>query len=353
MTTPTPKTLTLAEAAETAAALRHRVARSIFGQTDLVTEALVCLIAGGHILMTGAPGLAKTTLVRVFARNLGLRFGRVQFTPDLLPGDITGAEVLNMDVATGKRHFSFQPGPVFVNLLLADEINRSSPRTQSALLESMQERTVTMGGKTHPLPNPFMVFATQNPFESEGTFPLPEAQLDRFLMHSLVPYPDADAETRVLEAHTAGQLAGERLADTFLNEVTDAPMDAETLEALTRRAREVPVPEGALTGIRDLARASRPDDPTCPESLRDLIWYGASPRAGIAMVSCARAFALLSGEDTVRWKHVRRIARPVLRHRVRLSARARRERVDADHVVDQLLAHLEARGANLLQGIDA
>jgi MoxR-like ATPase len=350
-TTQHSSALSLAEAAKIASDLRQRVSRSIFGQEDLITEALTCLIAGGHVLLTGAPGLAKTTLVRVFARHLGLRYGRVQFTPDLLPGDITGSEVLNIDPATGQRHFAFQPGPIFVNLLLADEINRSSPRTQSALLEAMQERTVTSGTTTHHLAHPFMVFATQNPFESEGTFPLPEAQLDRFLMHALVPYPSLQAEAQILAEHTAGRLAGEVSPQEFSASTSEPPLAPEILAALIQRAKEVSVPEPILGLIRDLTRSTRPEDPLCPEALRDSIWFGASPRSGIALISCARALALLEGEDTVRWNHVRRLARPVLRHRVRLNARLRRHQGDIDPIIDTLVSAVEASAANTSQGI--
>ena len=202
--------LSLEEAANIASGLKKSVCNSIFGQEGLITETLCCLLSGGHILVTGAPGLAKTTLVRIFAKHLGIDFGRIQFTPDLLPSDIIGSEILNIDPVTGERKFMFSKGPIFTNLLLADEINRASPRTQSALLEAMQERTCTVGGDIHNLSDAFMVFATQNPFESEGTFPLPEAQLDRFLAHTLVGYPDKASEEQILHAHVENRLIGEK-----------------------------------------------------------------------------------------------------------------------------------------------
>ena len=341
--------LSLEEATGLAGQLKASVSRSVFGQEALITETLCCLLAGGHILMTGAPGLAKTTLVRVFGQHLGLKFGRVQFTPDLLPSDIIGAEILNVDRDSGKRVFEFAPGPIFTNLLLADEINRASPRTQSALLEAMQERAVTAFGKRHTLDFPFMVFATQNPFESEGTFPLPEAQLDRFLVHTLVQYPDQDAETRILREHAGGKLVGEQHGAV---EAAENVLQASEVQALIARAQAMPVDDTILAGIRDLVRSSRPDDPMCPESMRPAIWYGAGPRAGLSLVSTARALALIEKSATVRWSHVRRMAKPVLRHRIRLTALGQREGISEDRFIEQLLERLEARQKNLAQGID-
>ncbi len=346
----TSVSMPLADATALAARLRENVGRAVFGQEELITETLCCLLAGGHILMTGAPGLAKTTLVRVFARFLGLKFGRVQFTPDLLPADIIGSDILNMDAASGKRHFSFSSGPVFTNLLLADEINRASPRTQSALLEAMQERTVTVGGARHQLPQPFMVFATQNPFESEGTFALPEAQLDRFLVHTLVAYPDEAAEQRILREHASGHLAGEQFGAEAVADAGDL-IDAGKVAALISRTKEITVDDAVLTGIRDLVRATRPDDENCPAALRGSIWYGAGPRAGISLVSVTRALALMEKQDTVRWAHVRRMAKPVLRHRLRLNAQGTRAGLSEDKLVDTLLEQVEHRRHNLAKGI--
>lgn len=340
--------LSLQEATALAGRLREQVAKQVFGQDQLITETLCCLLAGGHILMTGAPGLAKTTLVRVFARQIGVAFGRVQFTPDLLPSDILGSEVLNVDPQSGKRIFEFSRGPIFTNLLLADEINRASPRTQSALLEAMQERSVTVGGRTLALPRPFMVFATQNPFESEGTFPLPEAQLDRFLLHALVPYPDADAETHILREHTAGVLVGEQInAKTSVEQV----LEPGQVQALIERVKAVRVDDAILNGIRELVRATRPDDPQCPENLRLSIWFGAGPRAGISLISVARALALLEQQECVRWQHVQRLAAPVLRHRIRLTAHGLREGLIEDKVIRQLLDEVETRFKNLSRGL--
>lgn len=340
-----------AEAADLAASLKERIGQAVFGQEDLITETLCCLLAGGHILMTGAPGLAKTTLVRVVARNLGLGFGRVQFTPDLLPADITGSDILNIEPDTGRRHFEFAPGPVFANLLLADEINRASPRTQSALLEAMQERSVTVGGRMHPLPLPFMVFATQNPFESEGTFPLPEAQLDRFLVHTLVGYPGAEAEQRILREHAAGQLFGEQQTTAETIKDGDGRLTLAEVQGLVARTRQIAVDDALLQGIRDLVRSTRPEDELCPEDARRWIWYGAGPRAGLSLVSVARAAALLERSEAVRWEHVRRMAKPVLRHRVRLAAQAARDGMTEDELVGMLITRSEERQKNLAKGI--
>ncbi len=332
----------LNEAFTEANQLRTRIERAVFGQSELVTEALCCLLSGGHLLMTGAPGLAKTTLVRVIARGLGLKFGRVQFTPDLLPGDIIGTDILNIDAGSGRRSFEFSKGPIFVNLLLADEINRASPRTQSALLEAMQERTCTVSGVQHPLPLPFMVFATQNPFESEGTFPLPEAQMDRFLMHSLVNYPDVAAEEMILQAHVRGDLVGERPASVASGE-TDSTWTAQTLQGLIDRAKTIAMPDELIKIINELVRSTRPEDAAFPANLRGAIVYGAGPRAGISLVSVSRSLALLSGAETVRWQHIRRVAKPVMRHRLRLSAQAVRDKLTEDAVVESLLINLEER----------
>jgi|694.fasta_scaffold53507_3 MoxR-like ATPase len=341
------ESMSLEAAHDVSIKLREAITTLIFGQEELITETLACLLAGGHILLTGAPGLAKTTLVRVFANVLGLQFGRVQFTPDLLPSDILGSEVLNIDPETSRRNFEFSRGPVFTNLLLADEINRASPRTQSALLEAMQERSVTVAGKRHVLPQPFLVFATQNPFESEGTFPLPEAQMDRFLMHSLVDYPSADAEERMLTAHAARELIGEKVEWN----VKEDRLPSGTLSQVMERVRQVRVDDALISVIKDLVRSSRPEDSLCPKHIKEALWYGAGPRAGISLISASRAFALMSNSEVVRWQHIKRMAKPVLRHRIRLAAHAMRDGMTEDQVVETLIDRVQAERGNQALGI--
>ncbi len=331
--------LSLEDAARSVQDLKRTVGESIFGQEELITEAVCCLLSAGHILMTGAPGLAKTSLVRVFAEHLNLQFGRVQFTPDLLPSDIIGSDILNVDPSSGRKIFEFSKGPAFVNLLLADEINRASPRTQSALLEAMQERTCTVGGVVHRLPDPFMVFATQNPFESEGAFPLPEAQLDRFLIHSLVDYPDQESEVKILKAHAQNQLVGEQRFDPEAK--SDGKMSKNKILGVLAAKSRIHVPDEIILSINKLVRATRPGDPSCPEELKSRIWYGAGPRAGISLVSVCRSLALLEGEEIVRWRHVRRMAKPVLRHRVRLSIQSKSDIFEEDSLIEKILLQVE------------
>jgi MoxR-like ATPase len=347
----TKKPLSFEEAHQVVRGLQNRIKESIFGQEDLIHEVMCCFLAGGHILITGAPGLAKTSLVRVIGSHLGLTFGRIQFTPDLLPSDIIGSEVLEVDAKSGERSFRFIKGPVFNNLILADEINRASPRTQSALLEAMQERTCTVAGVSHELQHPFMVFATQNPFESEGTFPLPEAQLDRFLIQSLVDYPSPDAEEKVLTQHAAGKLFGEQksVRASSLPETSDITL--QTIEQIIEKCGKVSIENELVRVIMDLVRSSRPGDEACLSELRDAIWFGAGPRAGISLISVSKACALLDNSDTVRWKHVRRMAIPVLRHRIRLSAKGRIKALSEDAIITQLLTQLEQKYAFLAKGL--
>ena len=324
------------------AALKEYIATVIFGQEEIVVETMATLFTGGHILTTGAPGLAKTTLVKAFAAALGLQFRRVQFTPDLLPSDITGSEILSLDQESGKRYFEFVKGPVFTNLLLADEINRASPRTQSALLEAMQERTVTAAGRKYELPDPFMVFATRNPYEAEGTFNLPEAQIDRFLSHALITYPDLEAETKLLKRHSHGG----RDIDTM----PASCISADTLRAIIAASARVPIADALIEAVTELVRATRPADPLCPAALRPNIIYGASPRAGLSLIALAKSLALLHNEDEVRWRHIARMAKPALRHRLKLSSAASRAEMSADTLVATLLDHLVQRNKHLAAG---
>lgn len=341
-------TVSLADAKDVLDRLKGRIGENIFGQEELVEEALCCLIAGGHILVTGAPGLAKTTLVRVIAREIGLQFGRVQFTPDLLPSDITGSQILTLGQSAEERKFVFEQGPIFTNLLLADELNRASPRTQSALLEAMQERFCTVGGQRHRLPQPFLVFATQNPFESEGTFPLPEAQLDRFLVHSLVDYPSSAAEEEILKAHASRNLSGEKVEDEGAK--SEPLMDAHMISQLMSRAQGVAVDDQLLHVIATIVRSTRPqENADTSSSLHNAVWYGAGPRAGIALVSTSRALAMMEGEEQVRWRHIKRLVKPVIRHRLRLTAQAIHDGYDEDRLLDEVIQETEDRYTSSLR----
>ncbi|MCK9194950.1 MAG: MoxR family ATPase [Nevskia sp.] len=305
--------------------VRRAIAQAIVGQENVVEQLLISLLAGGHCLLEGVPGLGKTLLVRSLSQALALDFRRIQFTPDLMPSDILGTEILEEDHGTGKRYFKFQKGPVFTNLLLADELNRTPPKTQAALLEAMQEHTVSYGGTTYPLPEPFFVLATQNPLEQAGTYPLPEAQLDRFLLHIRVDYP-TEAEERAILAQTTGG--------------SSAPITAviggEAVIALQKLTREVPLSDDLLTWITRLIRATRPQDDSIPE-VRDWLRWGAGPRAGQALVLASKARALLHGRFAATRDDVVALAAPVLRHRLLLSFAAEAERRAPDDVIAALL----------------
>jgi MoxR-like ATPase len=302
---------------------RTHISKSVYGQENLIEDALVALLSGGHILITGAPGLAKTTLVQAFSSFLNLEFKRIQFTPDLLPTDITGSEILNFDSKSNKKSFDFSKGPVFCNLLLADEINRASPRTQSALLEAMQEGQVTVNGSIHKLDRPFMVFATQNPFESEGTFPLPEAQLDRFILHTLVDYPDLETERKIIS--NPPKVPNQKALDILSKEAL--------LELFEYIQEHVLVEESIKTAITDLARATRPGDPLFPNEYKGLVFYGAGPRAGISLLKACRAYAFIQNATHVTWNHVLRMATPVLRHRISLGLSTRNPELNTENFI--------------------
>jgi len=306
--------------------LRAAISQGIVGQTEVVEQLLTALLAGGHCLIEGVPGLGKTLMVRTLGQALALDFRRVQFTPDLMPSDILGTEVLEEDQGGGGRHFRFQPGPIFTNLLLADELNRTPPKTQAALLEAMQEHTVSYAGVTHALAEPFFVLATQNPLEQAGTYPLPEAQLDRFLLNIRVDYPSLDEERAIL-AHTTGGAP------------TGAPQVMTAGDILTLQAwvRDVHVSDALLTWITRLVRATRPSD-DAPATIRELVRWGAGPRAGQALVLAGKARALLHGRLAVTREDVLALAAPVLRHRILLSFAAETERKSTDDVVAALLA---------------
>ena len=306
-------------------ALREAIAQVIVGQREVVEQLLIGLLAGGHCLLEGVPGLGKTLLVRCLGQALALDFHRIQFTPDLMPSDIIGTEILEEDHGTGKRYFKFQQGPVFTNLLLADELNRTPPKTQSALLEAMQERTISYAGTTHVLPRPFFVLATQNPLEQAGTYPLPEAQLDRFLLHIKVEYPD-EAEEREILAQTTGSKTGD----------ISAVMRGEEVLALQALTREVHVSDDLLGWITRLVRASRPQTSDIAE-VREWVRWGAGPRAGQSLVLAAKARALIHGRYAATRDDVKALAAPVLRHRLLLSFAAEAAQRSTDDVVAVLL----------------
>ena len=307
--------------------VRAEIGQVVFGQRPVIDLTLVSLLAGGHVLLIGVPGLAKTLLVETLGTVLGLDDKRIQCTPDLMPGDILGSEVLE-ESESGRRSFRFIPGPVFCQLLMADEINRASPRTQSALLQAMQERHVSVAGHDHPLPAPFHVLATQNPLEQEGTYPLPEAQLDRFLMQIDVPYPDREAEKRMMIATTG---PGRHTVPTVL--------DAAGLMAAQKLVRQVPVGEAVVEAILTLVRQGRPETTTLPD-IRDQVAWGPGPRASQALMLAARARAVLEGRLSPSVDDVLALAKPILRHRMALTFAARADGASLDAVIERLCAPL-------------
>ncbi len=310
---------------ETARAIETEIGRVVVGQPEVVRGVLTCLLAGGHALLEGVPGLGKTLLVRTLGDTLHLSFSRVQFTPDLMPADITGTSIL-ADAGEGGRTFQFQPGPLFANLVLADEINRATPKTQSALLEAMQERRVTSGRATHQLPDPFFVLATQNPIEMEGTYPLPEAQLDRFLFKLAVPYPSEDDLLRIAQITTVSSMPQPA-------RVADGP----ALLELMRFAREVPVAESVLRYAVRIVRRTNPGTPDAPSDVQRFARYGSSPRGLQALVLGAKVRALLEGRYNVAFEDIRAVAVPALRHRVILGFEADAEGLGADKLVREVV----------------
>jgi MoxR-like ATPase len=303
----------------------------IVGQDDVVYQALLTLFVGGNSLIVGVPGLAKTLLIHTMARVLDLKFSRIQFTPDLMPSDITGTDIIQEDPATGRRSMVFAPGPIFANIVLADEINRTPPKTQSALLEAMQEHRVTIQGRTYKLEEPFYVFATQNPIELEGTYPLPEAQLDRFMFHIVIDHPPEDEELEVIRTTTA-----------ILEPEFDRPVSGADLVAFQRLVRRVPVADAVLRYALAIVRASRPASPTCPEGVKKWVAFGGSVRAAQYMVLAGKARALTSGRYHVSFDDIRALAHPVLRHRVLTNFHAQSEGITTDVLVDRLLEAVPA-----------
>jgi len=306
------------------------IARVIVGQREVIEQVLVAVFCRGHGLLVGVPGLAKTLLVSTISELLHLSFKRIQFTPDLMPSDITGTDVLEEDRTTGKRIFRFVHGPIFSNMILADEINRTPPKTQAALLEAMQEHRVTCGETTYPLPDPFFVLATQNPIEQEGTYPLPEAQLDRFMFNILVDYPTSEQELAIIK-----QVTG-----TYEAELETA-LTGQDILRLQEIVRRVPVAEHVVQYARDLSRASRPNRPEAPTFVNELVQWGAGPRAGIYLILAAKARAILHGRYHATTNDVRAMALPVMRHRVITTFNAEAAGISADQVVERLLAEIQ------------
>jgi MoxR-like ATPase len=298
----------------------------IVGQEEVISQVLQTLFVGGNSLLVGAPGLAKTLLIHTMARVLHLKFSRIQFTPDLMPSDITGTDLVQEDPATGRRQMVFAPGPVFANIVLADEINRTPPKTQSALLEAMQEHRVTIQGRTYQLAEPFYVFATQNPIELEGTYPLPEAQLDRFMFHIIIEHPPYGEEFDVVRSTTG-------LSNPDLHK----PVSGDDLIDFQRLVRKVPVAEPVMRHALDIVRASRSKDPDAKDFVKKWVAFGASVRAAQYLVLGGKARALTSGRYHVSFEDIRALAHPVLRHRIITNFHAQSESVTTDDIVDRLL----------------
>lgn len=309
--------------------LKKEIQKIIIGQDEVLDEILVALLAGGHCLLEGVPGLAKTLMVKTLSQALHLPFRRIQFTPDLMPTDIVGTEILEEDHVTGKRFFKFNKGPLFANIVLADEINRTPPKTQSALLEAMQEFEVTYGGQTYPLDRPFFILATQNPIEQAGTYPLPEAQLDRFLLYIKIGYPTDREEIEVLSSTTGSK------------KVTIQPiLQADEIIQMQKLVRDVTINEDLVAYVSSIIRATRPDT-TAVSYVKDWVRWGAGPRAGQSLILTAKARALFKGRYAVLVEDLHAMAYPVLRHRVLMNFKADAEGVTADNVTEELLKTIQ------------
>jgi MoxR-like ATPase len=305
--------------------LKTEIQKVIVGQDSILEEMLIALLAGGHCLLEGVPGLAKTLMVRTMSQALHLKFRRIQFTPDLMPTDIVGTEILEEDHSSGKRFFKFNKGPIFSNIVLADEINRTPPKTQSALLEAMQEFEVTYGGQTYPLDRPFFILATQNPIEQSGTYPLPEAQLDRFLLYIKIGYPTAAEETAILSNTTGSKKA-----------TVNPVVNGEEIVALQQMVRQVHIADELVQWVAELIRATRPDTTTV-DYIKEWVRWGAGPRAGQALILTAKARALFKGRYAVTMEDLHAMAHPVLRHRLLMNFKAEAERISSDDVASHLL----------------
>lgn len=312
-------------------ALKKEIGKVIIGQEETVSQLLITFLAGGHALLEGVPGLAKTLMIRTLSNAIDLKFKRIQFTPDLMPSDIIGTEILEEDHTTGKKFFKFNKGPIFSNIILADEINRTPPKTQAALLEAMQEFEVTYGDKTYPLDKPFFILATQNPIEQSGTFVLPEAQQDRFLLYIKIGYPTDKEETQILKATTGTKKAK-------LNKV----LSGEDIVRLQQLVREVSISDGLIQYVSDVIRATRPDT-TSVDYVKQWVDWGAGPRAGQAMILTAKANALLEGRLSVTLDDLQKVSLPVLRHRVLVNFRADAEEITSDTVTKEILKAVQLR----------
>ncbi|WP_419189681.1 AAA family ATPase [Stieleria marina] len=315
----------LREFAEHQQTMRAELAKVIVGQSDTIEQLLVAIFTRGHCLLEGVPGLAKTLMVSTLAEILDVSFKRIQFTPDLMPSDITGTQVLEED-ESGKRSFRFVEGPIFTNILLADEINRTPPKTQAALLEAMQERQVTVGRDTFDLAAPFFTIATQNPIEQEGTYPLPEAQLDRFMFNIKVGYPTADEEEQILTVTTRGE-----------KQIVNKVLSAKAILNVQKLVSSVAVNPFVIRYASQLVRATRPGNETAPQYVKDLVDWGAGPRAGQNLIAGAKALAAMDGRFSVDPSDIKKIAKPVLRHRIATNFQAQAEGMDTDAVIDRLL----------------
>ena len=327
--------MSLSETSALVSALQKELRRVIVGQDEVVTEILTAFLAGGHVLLRGVPGLAKTLLIKTLAQAVHLKFSRIQFTPDLMPSDIIGTEVIEEDRATGARNIRFIPGPIFANIILADEINRTPPKTQAALLEAMQEYQVTVGGVRHTLERPLFVLATQNPIEQEGTYPLPEAQLDRFMLNVIINYPTASDEKQILAQTTTGH-------DPSATPVATG----EQIERARMLVREVVAADNVIDYASRLVRASRPTgtaEDRVPDFVKQWLRWGAGPRAGQALLLAGKARAVLNGRPAVSLEDIRAVAAPVLRHRLLVNFQAEADGVDAETVVTRLLESVPAR----------
>lgn len=305
--------------------LKQEIAKVIVGQEEAIEQLLIAFLAGGHALLEGVPGLAKTLLIKTISQAIDLNFNRIQFTPDLMPSDIVGTEILEEDHTTGKKFFKFNKGPIFSNIILADEINRTPPKTQAALLEAMQEFEVTYSGKTYKMDAPFFILATQNPIEQSGTFPLPEAQQDRFLFYIKIGYPSASEETTILKSTTGSKKAK-----------IEKVISGDEIIQLQQLVRDVPISDNLISFVSNLVRATRPET-SINTYVKEWVGWGAGPRAGQAMILTAKARALQEGRYAVTLEDLKKVAFPVLRHRVIVNFRAEAEGITSDDVTTHLL----------------